>query len=166
MWRKCSRIKRDVFTHFDSVVAMFGCSLWFHREILRGCFFLEVLHCFSRHLLAKCTVNICQIKKVFIISILKVVSTLKNHVLYVVFCMKYISRMPLPAKLPATSGKTLTSLSAEKTDVLANRYFIQTTLGSGNCGTALLVEDRKDKDGKEKLLVLWGIMSHFAFMSL
>ena len=131
-----------------------------------GMFFLEVLHCFSRHLLAKCTVNICQIKKVFIISILKVVSTLKNHVLYVVFCMKYISRMPLPAKLPATSGKTLTSLSAEKTDVLANRYFIQTTLGSGNCGTALLVEDRKDKDGKEKLLVLWGIMSHFAFMSL
>jgi len=54
--------------------------------------------------------------------------------------------MPLPAKLP-------TSLSAEKTDILANRYFIQTTLGSGNCGTALLVLDRKDKDGKEKQLV-------------
>jgi len=54
--------------------------------------------------------------------------------------------MPLPAKLPA-------SLSAEKTDVLANRYLIQMTLGSGNCGTALLVVDRKDKDGKEKQLV-------------
>jgi len=61
--------------------------------------------------------------------------------------------MPLPAKLPASSSKTLASLGVEKTDVLANRYFIQTTLGSGNCGTALLVEDRKDKDDKEKLLV-------------
>jgi len=54
--------------------------------------------------------------------------------------------MPLPTKLP-------TSLSVEKADVLANRYFIQTTLGSGNCGTALLVLDRKDKDSKEKQLV-------------
>jgi len=71
--------------------------------------------------------------------------------------------MPLPAKLPPSSSKTLTSLSLEKTDVLANRYFIQTTLGSGNCGTALLVEDRKDKDGKEKLLVEGVIMSHFCF---
>jgi len=61
--------------------------------------------------------------------------------------------MPLPPKLPASSGKTLTSASAEKTDVLANRYFIETTLGSGNCGTALLVSDRKDKDSREKLLV-------------
>jgi len=61
--------------------------------------------------------------------------------------------MPLPAKLPASSSKTLSSVSVEKTDVLANRYFIQTTLGSGNCGTALLVLDRKNKDGKEKLLV-------------
>jgi len=69
--------------------------------------------------------------------------------------------MPLPAKLPASSSKTLTSLNAEKTDVLANRYFIQTTLGSGNCGIALLVEDRKDKDGKEKLLVLGIISLHF-----
>ena len=61
--------------------------------------------------------------------------------------------MPLPAKLPMSSSKTLKSSSAEKTDILANRYFIQTTLGAGNCGTALLVLDRKDKDGKEKLLV-------------
>jgi len=59
--------------------------------------------------------------------------------------------MPLPTKLPAPISKTLTSLSAEKSDVLANRYFIQATLGSGNCGTALLVLDRKDKDSKEKM---------------
>jgi len=64
--------------------------------------------------------------------------------------------MPLPAKLP-------TSLSVEKTDVLANRYLIQTTLGSGNCGTALLVLDRKDKDGKEKELV-WLFISYHIYV--
>lgn len=69
--------------------------------------------------------------------------------------------MPLPAKLPAPSSRTSTSLSLEKTNILANRYFIQTALGTGNCGTALLVEDRKDKDSKEKLLVMGVILSHF-----
>lgn len=68
--------------------------------------------------------------------------------------------MPLPAKLPASSNRTLTSASTDVTDVLANRYYIQTTLGSGNCGTALLVSDRRDKDGSEKLLV------HHAFLLL
>jgi len=73
--------------------------------------------------------------------------------------------MPLPAKLPATGSKTLTSLSLEKTNVLANRYLIQTTLGTGNCGTALLVEDRKDKDGREKLLVTGVILPFFIMYS-
>jgi len=67
--------------------------------------------------------------------------------------------MPLPAKLPASSSKTLSSLTAEKTDVLANRYFIQSTLGIGNCGTALLVLDRKDKDSSDKLLV-WFLFTY------
>jgi len=73
--------------------------------------------------------------------------------------------MPLPAKLPATGSKTLTSLSSEKTNVLANRYLIQTTLGTGNCGTAFLVEDRKDKDRREKLLVKGVILPFFILYS-
>jgi len=67
--------------------------------------------------------------------------------------------MPLPAKLPVPRSATLTPTGAEKTDVLANRYFIQTSLGSGNCGTALLVLDRKDKDGNDKLLVRFSLSS-------
>jgi hypothetical protein len=57
--------------------------------------------------------------------------------------------MPLPPRLPS---RTVPITKPEKNaEVLANRYYVQKTLGSGNCGTALLVLDRRDKDGKEKL---------------
>jgi len=57
--------------------------------------------------------------------------------------------MPLPPRLPS---RTVPLQKAEKTtEILANRFFVQKTLGSGNCGTALLVLDRRDKDGKDKL---------------
>ena len=61
--------------------------------------------------------------------------------------------MPLPAKLPKSSSKSMTfpnTLEKPK-EILADRYFVEKTLGNGNCGTALLVLDRKDKDGKDKL---------------
>jgi len=62
--------------------------------------------------------------------------------------------MPLPARLPSASNKSADKSSQKPKEVLANRYTIERTLGSGNCGTALLVNDRKDKDDKEKQLVV------------
>jgi len=63
--------------------------------------------------------------------------------------------MPLPATLSAAIGSRANS-SAEMPEerpkeVLANRYMVERTLGSGNCGTAMLVTDRKEKDAKNKL---------------
>jgi len=64
--------------------------------------------------------------------------------------------MPLPATLSAAIGSTANSSSEEQQskEVLANRYLVERTLGSGNCGTAILVTDRKEKDAKNKLWVL------------
>ena len=67
------------------------------------------------------------------------------------------SDMPLPSTLSAAIGSNANS-SQEITEeqlkeVLANRYLVERTLGSGNCGTAMLVTDRKEKDAKNKLWV-------------
>jgi len=63
--------------------------------------------------------------------------------------------MPLPSTLSAAIGSTANSSSEVKEElpkeVLANRYSVERTLGSGNCGTALLVTDRKEKDEANKL---------------
>jgi len=60
--------------------------------------------------------------------------------------------MPLPASLSAAIGSNATDMSEERPkEVLANRYLVERTLGSGNCGTAMLVTDRKEKDAKNKL---------------
>lgn len=65
--------------------------------------------------------------------------------------------MPLPERLPSAKNRTASAKSApdvqKPKETLANRYIVERTLGSGNCGTALLVTDRKDKDEKEKLYV-------------
>ena len=58
--------------------------------------------------------------------------------------------MPLPARLPSANNKSVDKGSSKSKEVLTNRYTVERTLGSGNCGTALLVTDRKDKDDKEK----------------
>ena len=54
--------------------------------------------------------------------------------------------MPLPKYLPSAKPP-----SDRPKEVLANRYEVQRTLGSGNCGTALLVIDMKEKVEKERL---------------
>jgi len=63
--------------------------------------------------------------------------------------------MPLPATLSAAMGSNANSSSEvpqeRPKEVLANRYLVERTLGSGNCGTAILVTDRKEKDAKNKL---------------
>jgi len=63
--------------------------------------------------------------------------------------------MPLPATLSAAIGSNANSSPAtpeeHPKEVLANRYLVERTLGSGNCGTAMLVTDRKEKDSKNKL---------------
>jgi len=64
--------------------------------------------------------------------------------------------MPLPATLSAAIGSNANSsveIPEERVskEVLANRYLVERTLGSGNCGTAVLVTDRKEKDEKNKL---------------
>jgi len=65
------------------------------------------------------------------------------------------NNMPLPATLSDAIGNTANSSSEvpEKgpKEALANRYLVERTLGSGNCGTAILVTDRKEKDAKNKL---------------
>ena len=58
--------------------------------------------------------------------------------------------MPLPKKLPE-SALTKSEKPQKEKEVLANRYRVEKTLGSGNCGTALLTTDIKSKDEKEKL---------------
>ena len=69
--------------------------------------------------------------------------------------MTITHNMPLPATLSAAIGSTTNGSSevAEERakEVLANRYLVERTLGSGNCGTAILVTDRKEKDAKNKL---------------
>jgi len=63
--------------------------------------------------------------------------------------------MPLPATLSAAIGSCVYSTpevpEERSKEVLANRYLVERTLGSGNCGTAILVADRKEKDAKNKL---------------
>jgi len=63
--------------------------------------------------------------------------------------------MPLPATLSAVMGSNANSPSEmpeeQRKEVLANRYLVERTLGSGNCGTAILVTDRKERDAKNKL---------------
>jgi len=57
--------------------------------------------------------------------------------------------MPLPQRLPSAGRSTLVGDKAK--EILANRYQVERSLGSGNCGTALLVTDFKEKNEKEKL---------------
>jgi len=63
--------------------------------------------------------------------------------------------MPLPPTLSAAMATTASNSSEtseeQRKEVLANRYLVERTLGSGNCGTAILVTDRKEKDAKNKL---------------
>lgn len=63
--------------------------------------------------------------------------------------------MPLPPTLSAAMVTTASNSSEtseeQRKEVLANRYLVERTLGSGNCGTAILVTDRKEKDAKNKL---------------
>jgi hypothetical protein len=63
--------------------------------------------------------------------------------------------MPLPSRL---SGSTDSNQLKPK-EVLSNRYTVERTLGSGTCGTALLVSDRKDKDENERKQVFSFISS-------
>jgi hypothetical protein len=57
--------------------------------------------------------------------------------------------MPLPARLPSANSNNTDGNTANTKEVLANRYTVDRTLGSGNCGTALLVFDRKDKNEQQ-----------------
>jgi len=63
--------------------------------------------------------------------------------------------MPLPTTLSGAIGSNANSspeIPEERPkEVIANRYLVDRTLGSGNCGTAMLVTDRKEKDEKNKL---------------
>jgi len=63
--------------------------------------------------------------------------------------------MPLPASLSAAISNNANGSAdmpeERPKEVLANRYLVERTLGSGNCGTAMLVTDRKEKDLKNKL---------------
>ena len=60
--------------------------------------------------------------------------------------------MPLPARIPSRgSGKSAKTKAKDAKRVLANRYTVTRRLGSGNFGTAWLVDDKKAKDEKEKL---------------
>jgi hypothetical protein len=54
--------------------------------------------------------------------------------------------MPLPTRLPSANNNNADRSVVKQKEVLANRYTIERTLGSGNCGTALLAVDRKDKN--------------------
>lgn len=65
--------------------------------------------------------------------------------LFSLFRAAVFINMPLPTRLPSANNNNADGSIAKQKEVLANRYTVERTLGSGNCGTALLVSDRKDK---------------------